>query len=121
MPWLAPEGKTIVTVDIGCEVGDRYWTMGDDELAELCLEHLAPIAPDARARYLGSRALKTPIAYPVFLGAYEADRRRAEETLGVEGLLSVGRNGEFAHIFMEDVYWRTRARVRELTGGQAVA
>jgi oxygen-dependent protoporphyrinogen oxidase len=114
MPWLAPEGKTIVTVDIGCEVGDRYWTMADEELAELCLEHLGAIAPDARARYLGCRALKTPIAYPVYLSAYEADRRRAEQSLGVGGLLSVGRNGEFAHIFMEDVYWRTRAKVRGL-------
>jgi hypothetical protein len=30
----------------------------------------------------------------------------------VTDLLSVGRNGEFAHILMEDVYWRTLARVR---------
>ena len=27
--------------------------------------------------------------------------------------LSVGRNGEFAHILMEDVYWRTRWKVSE--------
>ena len=32
----------------------------------------------------------------------------------IENLLSVGRNGEFAHIFMEDVYWRTRKKVRDL-------
>jgi protoporphyrinogen oxidase len=24
MPWLAPRDKTLLTVDIGCEVGDRY-------------------------------------------------------------------------------------------------
>jgi len=114
MPWLAPEGKTIVTVDIGCEIGDRFWTMADEELGELCLEHMKPLIPDARARYLGARALKTPIAYPVFLKSYEDDRRRAARSLGVAGLLSVGRNGEFSHIFMEDVYWRTRKKVREL-------
>jgi protoporphyrinogen oxidase len=118
MPWLAPEGKTILTVDIGCEVGDRFWSMADEELGELCLEHLAPLVPDARARYLGGRALRTPVAYPVFLGAYEADRQRAERSLGIEGLASVGRNGEFAHIFMEDVYWRTRKKVRRLLEGR---
>src|SRR5439155_24732961 len=27
MPWLAPEGKTLITVDIGASVGDEHWTM----------------------------------------------------------------------------------------------
>jgi len=31
----------------------------------------------------------------------------------VAGLYSIGRNGEFAHILMEDVYWRTRAGRRD--------
>ena len=31
-----------------------------------------------------------------------------------EGLYSVGRNGEFRHIFMEDVYWRTLKKMRQL-------
>jgi hypothetical protein len=51
---------------------------------------------------------------PGVLNAYEANRLRAERTLGVDGLLSVGRNGEFAHIFMEEVYWRTRRKMRAL-------
>ncbi len=115
MPWLAPEGKTLVTVDIGCEVGDDIWTMDDEKLGEYCLAHLEPIIKNAREKYLGCRVLRTPIAYPVFLKDYEEDRRRFELSTGVEGLYSVGRNGEFAHIFMEDVYWRTLKRTRELT------
>lgn len=31
-----------------------------------------------------------------------------------EGLYSVGRNGEFSYGFMEDVYWRTLQKTREL-------
>ena len=38
MPWLAPEGKTIITVDIGCEKGDEFWEMDEEKLTELCLE-----------------------------------------------------------------------------------
>ncbi len=114
MPWLAPPGKTLITVDIGCEVGDETWSMADEQLGALCLDHLDSIIPNARQRYLGCHVLKTPIAYPVFLNEYEEDRQRFEHSTGVEGLYSIGRNGEFAHIFMEDVYWRTLKKMRHL-------
>ena len=114
MPWLAPEGKTIITVDIGCEKGDEFWEMDEDELTELCLEHLTRIVADARAKFLGANVLRTPIAYPVFLNEYEPARKDFERSTGIENLLSIGRNGEFAHIFMEDVYWRTRKKVQHL-------
>lgn len=114
MPWLAPEGKTIITVDIGCEKGDEFWEMDEADLAERCLQSLTEIVPDARARYLGYNILRTPVAYPVFLNEYEPARRNFERSTNVENLLSIGRNGEFAHIFMEDVYWRTQQKVRNL-------
>jgi protoporphyrinogen oxidase len=113
-PWLAPEGKTVLTADIGCQVGDDVWTMPDDKLGEWCIDHLSPIVPNARERYLGCRVLRTPFAYPVFLNEYEAERQQLERSLGVGGLYSVGRNGEFAHILMEDVYWRTIRKMERL-------
>lgn len=116
MPWLAPEGKTLITVDIGCEKGDEFWQMTDEKLGEMCVENLKPIIPDVRRRYEGCRVLKTPIAYPVFLREYEAERREFAEGTGIENLYSVGRNGEFQHIFMEDVHHRTRAKMSELEG-----
>lgn len=113
MPWLAPEGKTLITVDIGCEKGDEFWTMDDETISELCLKNLTRIIPDARERYLGCNVLRTPIAYPVFLNEYEQERQKFMQSTNVENLLSVGRNGEFSHIFMEDVYWRTRKKIRQ--------
>ena len=114
MPWLAPEGKTIITVDIGCGKDDEFWTMDEKKLSTFCLEHLTKIIPDAKEKFLGANVLKTPIAYPVFLNEYEQARKDFEQSTGIENLLSIGRNGEFAHIFMEDVYWRTRKKVRHL-------
>ena len=114
MPWLAPAGKTVLTVDLGCEVNDPIWSSPDDRLVELCLDHLTPIVRDVRQRFLGAQVLRTPIAYPIFLNEYESDRLRLRQSTGVKGLYSIGRNGEFAHILMEDVYWRTLTRVRQL-------
>ncbi len=115
MPWLAPAGKTLVTVDLGCSVGDETWSMSDEQLGEFCLEHLKPLIAGARERYLGCRVLRTPIAYPVFLNEYEPERQRFEDSTPVKNLHSIGRNGEFSHIFMEDVYWRTLKKMRGLT------
>ena len=117
MPWLAPEGKTIITADIGCEVGDDIWTADDDTLATLCLKALEPMVPFAASRYLGSKVLRTKIAYPVFDIEYEEERQAFAQGTGIEGLLSVGRNGEFDHLLMEDLYWRTLKRVRHLAPG----
>jgi protoporphyrinogen/coproporphyrinogen III oxidase len=83
-------------------------------LAELCLEHISRVAPDARKRFRGCNVLRTPLAYPVFLKEYETERQAFARSTGIEGLYSIGRNGEFAHILMEDVYWRTLKRMNEL-------
>lgn len=114
MPWLAPPGKTIITVDIGCEVGDATWAAADEELGSACLAHLVELFPGLRDRYLGCSAVRTPIAHPVFLRSYEEDRLALAASSPVAGLYSIGRNGEFAHILMEDIYWRTLRQVESI-------
>ena len=114
MPWLAPDGKTLITVDIGCEKGDRIWSMTDEALGELCVEELQEIIPDIRQRYQGCRVLRTPIAYPVYLNSYEETRVQLGQSIGIDGLYSIGRNGEFSHALMEDVYWRTQNKMRQV-------
>lgn len=84
--------------------------MDDDALGDLTLEAMTDVVKDARSRYDGCRVVRSPIAYPVFSNSYEPARRTLETSTGISNLLSVGRNGEFAHILMEDVYWRTQNR-----------
>ena len=116
VPWLAPEDMTMVTADIGCETDSEYYTMDDEAIGELCVDHLQQMFPSARSRYDGCRVVRTPIGYPVYLREYEKERHALETGLPVKGLYSVGRNGEFAHILMEDIYWRTLSRMRDLRG-----
>ncbi len=114
LPWLVPAGKSLVTCDIGCQVGDETWAASDAELGARCVAGLEKLVPGVASRYLGCRVMRTPLAYPVYRTEYEADRQSFDRGTGVDGLVSVGRNGEFAHILMEDVYWRTRRKVMGL-------
>ena len=85
--------------------------------AARCIDVLVELIPTPRRDYLGCRVVRQPLAYPVFHRAYEAHRRRLAHGTGVERLESIGRNGEFAHILMEDVYWRTVRRARRARRG----
>lgn len=116
MPWLAPEGKTLITVDIGAKVNDEVWKRSDDDLGNWCIENLTDFIPDAKERYLGCRVLRTPFAYPVYAKEYEADRKDWERGTGISGLHSVGRNGEFMHLFMEDVHVRSLKLAQKIAG-----
>ena len=114
LPWLVPAGKSQVTADIGCQVGDEIWKATDEDLGQRCITALDAMIPGIRNRYLGCRVMRTPLAYPVYRTEYEPDRKQFEQGTGIHGLISVGRNGEFTHSLMEDVYWRTRRKLLEL-------
>ncbi len=108
LPWLVPYDRSQVTADIGCQVGDEIWASSDDVLGQKCIAALDEIVPGISRRFLGCRVMRTPLAYPVFHRDYEVDRVRFQSGTGIEGLISIGRNGEFSHLLMEDVFWRTR-------------
>jgi protoporphyrinogen oxidase len=112
MPWLAPPGKTLVLAEYGAQPGDAVWTTDDDTLIDKALTEVGELVPDIRRRFLSGRVLRQPLAYPIFHRDYEADRQRLRSTgTGIRDLISVGRNGEFDHILMEDLYWRTITRM----------
>jgi protoporphyrinogen/coproporphyrinogen III oxidase len=124
MPWLAPPGETVLTVDFGAAVGDAIWEASEEELVARAEAGLLALIPDLRRRYLARYSTRTPIAYPVYARTTEA-ARLAVHAHGITGLASAGRNAEFAHLLMEDVYWRTLRTTRALapatTGPQLVA
>ena len=120
MPWLAPEGKTVITADISAVPGDPVWAKDNDTLARECLAGLAGTIPDAERRFQGAHTLRLATAYPIFHLDYEEARLAWQHGTGIDGLLSIGRNGEFGHWLMEGVYWRTLATVRRLIASMQV-
>jgi protoporphyrinogen oxidase len=119
IPWLAPEGKTVVLCELGAQVGDPVWTMSDDEVVRRCCEALRTFIPDVEGRLIGFDVMRQPLGYPIFALDYEDRRQRLQrQGTGIEGLFSIGRNGEFDHLLMEDIYWRTIRLVERLVATQ---
>ena len=116
MPWLAPAGETVLTVDTGCAVDDDTWHAPVERLVHDAVAGLRPLVGDLGPSVIGAHVTRTSLAYPVLATATESDRRRIHDH-GIAGLASVGRNAEFAHLLMEDVYWRTLRTVRALAQG----
>lgn len=114
VPHLAPPGKTFIAADITARTGDGRFELSDEDLIERTLHDLEAIRPGARAAFIGGQTLRTRIAYPILDRAGEEFRRRFARSTGIAGLLSLGRNGEFAHILMEDVHHRARRKTRAL-------
>jgi protoporphyrinogen oxidase len=111
MPWTAPDGKTMILCEYGAQPGDETWSLSDAEAIERSIAALEPIIPDVRNRTFGASVLRQPLGYPVFALDYEDERAAlAADGTGIAGLHSVGRNGEFDHILMEDTFWRMRRR-----------
>jgi protoporphyrinogen/coproporphyrinogen III oxidase len=115
LPWNAPEGKTMILCELGAQPGDSVWNLTDAEAVERCVSTLEPLIANVRSLVIGASVLRQPLGYPVFALDYEHDRARlANHGTGIRGLYSVGRNGEYDHILMEDTFWRLRRRIPKL-------
>jgi hypothetical protein len=58
--------------------------------------------------------MRTALAYLYSKESAKKKRIDLSRGVGIEGLVCVGRNGEFSHALKEDVFWRTRRKVLPL-------
>jgi protoporphyrinogen oxidase len=93
-----PRGRTVLCGELPCAVDDARWRMSDAELGQLMLDCLEKCGIPARAPLLKVETRRLRQAYPIYLRGYEEKFNRMDAYLsGVEGLLTYGRQGLFAH------------------------
>lgn len=94
----APEGVTVLCAELPCDPHESYWAMSDDALGvELCtwLDGVG-LPVTANVRRTVTRRLSH--AYPVYDRSFEAHLRVLDSWVeGIDGLLTFGRQGLFAH------------------------
>jgi len=93
-----PTDRTVLCAEIPCEVGDDVWNATDDALGVLVREDLARCGLPVRAPVLGVTSRRLSHAYPIYVNGYEKHFSTLDAWAeGLDGVLSFGRQGLFAH------------------------
>ena len=93
-----PRGKTILCAELPADPTSPEWAMSNDELGKLFLRALELCGIPAKAPVLRVESRKLKQAYPMYRRGYEEKFARMDDWLGtLEGLLTFGRQGLFAH------------------------
>ncbi|MCB2129671.1 MAG: FAD-dependent oxidoreductase [Rhodobacteraceae bacterium] len=93
-----PKGRTILCAELPCDPGERWWDMSDEELGKHYCDWLGQLGLPVKVPVIRTETRRIAHAYPV----YDLDYQRHFETVdnwlsSLEGFLSFGRQGLFAH------------------------
>jgi protoporphyrinogen oxidase len=93
-----PAGRTVLCAEIPCQRDDRLWSASDADLGGMVREGLARTGLPVDCPVLEVAVRRLPAAYPIYRIGYEAHFQRLDGWVGgLEGVLSFGRQGLFAH------------------------
>jgi protoporphyrinogen oxidase len=93
-----PRNRTVLCAELPCSHLDPEWSMSDEQLGKLMCDALAEAGLPVRARVLQATARRLRQAYPIYRQGYEARFNQLDQWMSqVEGLLTFGRQGLFAH------------------------
>lgn len=92
-----PEGITVLCVEIPCSRGDGLWSADDGFLADLAVDSMSRSGM-AVSDVLETQVHRIPAAYPVYRTGFESELGPVLDWVEAQpGLLSLGRQGLFAH------------------------
>ncbi|MCW5979509.1 MAG: FAD-dependent oxidoreductase [Bryobacteraceae bacterium] len=91
-------GKTILCAELPCSPEERVWRASDAELGGLVLGGLAQAGLPVRARVRQVVSRRLEQAYPIYTRGYRENFDRLDEwAASIDGLVTLGRQGLFAH------------------------
>lgn len=93
-----PRGRTVLCAELPCAQTDAAWSMSDEALGELVARDLETAGLPLSCDVLEVVSRRLPAAYPIYHAGYEAHFDRVDDHLTqLDGLISFGRQGLFAH------------------------
>jgi protoporphyrinogen oxidase len=101
-PAMAPPGKSLLVTEFFSFRGDEIWTMPDNKLTDLTVDHLVRLGFISRREVLDSMVVRVPKAYPLFEVGYLKHAEAVHDYLGrFSNLHSAGRSGMFRYYNMD--------------------
>jgi protoporphyrinogen oxidase len=93
-----PEDRTVLCAEIPCDVDDTVWKQSDTQLGRLVLDSLEHSELPVRSEVLRVETKRLRFAYPVYRSGFEERFHEIDEWIhSVDGLITFGRQGLFAH------------------------
>jgi protoporphyrinogen oxidase len=91
-------GRTVLCAELPCFQSDAVWTASDQELGRLVTEALKVSGIPVHQKVLEVASRRLPQAYPLYTREYREHFDRIDGWLnGLDGILTFGRQGLFAH------------------------
>lgn len=91
-------GRTVLCAELPCTLGGTEWTMSDAELSALVCQDLERAGLGPVPTVLAVQAQRLPHAYPLYTKGYRQAFDALDTWVGdIEGLVTFGRQGLFAH------------------------
>ncbi|MBN2209744.1 MAG: FAD-dependent oxidoreductase [Candidatus Coatesbacteria bacterium] len=118
-PEMAPEGKTVLCADISCDVTDGVWSASDEKVFQVARESFERFGRVSveNIDYWFTRRVRH--AYPVYsLGFEENLRTVLDWTDSIENLITLGRQGLFAHNNFHHSVMMARAAADHILSGR---
>jgi protoporphyrinogen oxidase len=91
-------GTTVLCAELPCTIDDPVWRASDTELGDIVVGALSAAGIPAAARICEVASRRLPNAYPIYTRDYRGHFERIDDYLNsIDGLLTFGRQGLFAH------------------------
>ena len=91
-------GRTVLCAELPCSQSDPAWSMSDEQLGQLVVKDLETAGLAPVPRVLNVQARRLPHAYPLYTRGYREAFDVVDRWIGsVDGLVTFGRQGLFAH------------------------
>jgi protoporphyrinogen oxidase len=112
-----PTDRTVLCAEIPCSVGDAVWDGSEADLGTLVADGLTRVGltPGPVAEVVVRRV---PRAYPVYRFGFEADFAPLDDWAAASGVLTLGRQGLFAHDNTHHALYMAYAAAECFKGGQ---
>ena len=94
----ANPGRTVLCAELPCSVDDAVWRASNSELGKIVTRALEQAGLPVRCPVLEVASRKLPQAYPIYTRGYQKSFEQVDGWLEeIEGLVTFGRQGLFAH------------------------
>ena len=103
--YMAPEGQTVIVLEVPCFGESAVWHMSDDALQAATWQALCRIEPFDTDEVIHYQTYRLPFAYPVLEVGYEENAKHLFDYLDqFNNLYLIGRSSLFRYLHLHDLF-----------------